>query len=214
VIVMVGQRAAAAIGVLALLAGCSDTPAGGPAPTSSGPGIEETDEPSPEPTEPESPRPTRRQPSIELAQAPIGGQGEGGTGALQCTSVSLTGVQVPSGTTIRFGTPRLEPRGAFRLDQSACRGQGRSCAGYRIRNDDGQCFVGVRQVTKRSGRHVTLIISAVATCATEQDCRSLEGHGGSQIGFDSRDLGPPESPQAPSTEPSRSESPDTTPSDG
>ena len=167
-------------------------------------------EPGPEPTDPETAQPTRKQPSIRIAEAPIGPGADGGQPddpADQCTGVTLTGLQLPAGTTMTFGTPELKPGGVFDIHQSACGSHGPSCAKYRLQPDSGPCYVGVRQVTKTSGQHVTLIIAATATCASAKDCSSLEGHGGSQIGFDSQDLGEPTA-----TTTTEAESPSETPS--
>lgn len=220
-------RVIAAIGMLAVLGGCADTPTGQPDPATSDPTsettaettTETTTEPQPEPTDPESAQPTRKQPSLRIAEAPIGPGlevNQPADDAKQCIGVSLTGLELRNGTTLEFGSPGLaQDEEVFRIDRSACGDQGPSCSGYRFRSDGTPgCYVGVRQVTKDGGQHATLVIPAVATCATEQDCQSLKGKEGSQIGFDSRDLGSTEPTDSPSTEPTESpaESPAETPS--
>ena len=170
--------------VAVLLAGCSDTNDGG-TPT---PGVlttpDDTGEPAPEPTNPESSQAPQQQPAIELASAPIGGNVDV-DGSKQCAEVNWLGRNpIPDGTTIKLGTPGLDPGGVFDWDQSSCAGDLRPCTDVEWQSSSFQpCYVGVRQIANGS-KDVSLIIPVAATCATQDDCDSLaDGSGGSQITF-------------------------------
>jgi hypothetical protein len=216
---MLGWRVVAVAGVLALLGACSDTPTGQAEPTESGPSS--TAEPQPEPTGPETAQPTRKQPSFEYANAPIGsspsGDGDGDTGAERCVELDWGSASLPDGVVVRLGAPRIELNGqkstkVFRVDSSTCtrKGKGPRCNGFRI--DRGACFVGVRQVTRRGDRTVTLTISASVTCPTRQVCEELRKKGeGGGVPLTSVDLEQPPPTETP-PEPSPSEAPSETPS--
>lgn len=226
-VVVSAWRVIAVIGVFSVLGACSDTSSNQSEPIPSTPGTETTSqtpsgeptEPGYEPTAPETAQPTRKQPSIHLTGAPIGPGvpvNQPADEAKQCAGVSLTDLELRNGTTLTFDPPTVSDESIFTIDQSGCGDQSPSCSGYSLRPDgDNGCFVGVRQLTKRKGEHVTLIIPATAICATDEDCKSLEGHGASEIGFDSRDLGSTTPTDSPSTEPSESpeESPSETPTE-
>jgi hypothetical protein len=172
VVVMSLWRTAASACLLVLLTGCTDDVGGG------------TEPPAEEPTEPETPQPSQRKPSIELASAPIGGNVEV-DGETQCAEVNWLGVNpIPEGTTITIGAPHLEPGGVFDLYPPACAEKFRSCAAVIWDTQSFKpCYVGVRQVASGETT-VQLIIAVSATCATEEDCKSLEGdRPGSQISF-------------------------------
>ncbi|TWD82908.1 hypothetical protein FB561_4054 [Kribbella amoyensis] len=208
----------------------SDTTTTAPttAPTTGGPTTEDTTEPTLEPTEPETTQPTRQKPSIQLANAPIGGDVDA-DGEYQCAEVNWLGRNpIPAGTAIRTGARALEPGGIFRFDQSACRPDDRPCINVDWQEQNFRpCYIGVRQV--QSGTEdepVTLILEAVAVCATQSDCDTLVGdQPGSQITFvPDPTVGPSETPSvAPSSTsgspgtatPSEatSESPSSSPSD-
>ena len=89
----------------------------------------------PEPPSPEPPQPPTTGPSIEIANAPIGGDpGEGPRG---CAVVNWLGRKpIPEGTTIKLGSIHLEPKGIFELDQGSCSGDRRSCAGLEWKGGD------------------------------------------------------------------------------
>ena len=125
-------------------------------------------------------RPTRRaaqapqqQPAIELASAPIGGNVDV-DGSKQCAEVNWLGRNpIPDGTTIKLGTPGLDPGGVFDFDQSSCAGDLRPCTDVQWQSSSFQaCYVGVRQVANGS-KDVSLIIPVAATCASQEDCDSL-----------------------------------------
>lgn len=163
------RTAVAVVVFAALLVGCADTPSGTPTP---GPTTETTTgEPSPEPTTAEPTRPTQRKPSISLATAPVGGAPPSND-VEQCTDVSWLGDEIPAGTTIKLGSPRLSPRNIFRLDQSICSGQ-RACPGL-VWTSENQpsCTVGARQI-KNIDSSVSVIIPAKVTCETSKDCVDL-----------------------------------------
>jgi hypothetical protein len=197
---MTAWRKALAASLLVILMGCgggSDNTDGTP-PTSDSPS-EPTSEPPVEPTEPETTQPTRRLPSIEIPSAPIGGNVRA-RGNRQCAEVNWLGREpIPDGTTIKVGSPHLEPRGVFDLDQTGCAENRRSCAEvYWQASAFKPCYVGVRQIAN-STDDVQLIMPVTATCKTEVDCQSLDAdQGGSQISFSPIDLAPsPESPESP-----------------
>jgi hypothetical protein len=177
-------RTAASAGLLVLLTGCTDDVGGGTEPPPEVTDSVTATEPPPEPTEPEPPQPSQRKPSIEIASAPIGGNVEV-DGETQCAEVNWLGVNpIPEGTTITIGTPHLEPGGIFDLYPPACAEKFRSCAAVVWDTQSFKpCYVGVRQVASGETT-VQLIIPVSATCATEEDCKSLEGdRPGSQISF-------------------------------
>jgi hypothetical protein len=214
---MLGWRVIAAAVVLALLGACSDAPTGQAEPTDSGPTT--TAEPKPEPTGPETAQPTRKKPSFEYANAPIGSSppvdGEGDTGAERCVELDWGSASLPDGVVVRLGTPRIEVNGKkstkyFRIDSSACtsKGKGPRCNGFRI--DRGACFVGVRQVTRRGGRTVTLTISGSVTCQTQRVCDELRKKGeGGGVELISNDLD-----RTTPTEPPSESPPETSAGDG
>jgi hypothetical protein len=202
------------------LAGCSDssggTPGQAPQPEVTAT-ADDTTEPAPEPTGAESTQPKQKKPSINIVSLPVGPGAQANQPddqSKQCVGVTLTGLDVPAGTTITFGSPSLEQDGDyFKIDQSGCSGQGPVCDDHQIRSDDQPpCYVGVQQVTRDEGKHSTLVFKAAsATCASDQDCASIKDGDQSQVGFDTRALGggggePSETP----TE----DQPSETPSDG
>ena len=80
-------------------------------------------EPLSEPTEPESAQPPEKKPTIEIANAPIGGND--GQGRRACADVNWLGKKpIPDGITIKLGSIHLEPKGIFELDQGSCSGEG------------------------------------------------------------------------------------------
>lgn len=195
-------RVALAVAVVALLlGGCDDTPSvvdtPSPAPTTS------TGEPSPEPTTSETTQPTLRKPSISIATAPVGGAPESND-VEQCASVSWLGDEIPDGTTITLGSPRLSPRNIFRLDQSICSGQ-RACPGLVWTSEDQpSCSVGARQI-KNVDSSVSVIIPADVTCETAKDCADLRDRArekGTQVAFVAlqRETPTTEPPTEPTTE--------------
>ncbi|MEV0288807.1 MULTISPECIES: hypothetical protein [unclassified Kribbella] len=212
-------RAALAVAVVALLAGgCDDTPSGevspSPAPTTS------TGEPSFDPTTPETTQPTRRQPAISIATAPIGGGSPREDGVKHCADVNWLGRNpLPAGTTLKLGTPTLDPTGVFELDQSACDGDEQPpCANVEWKTDRlSTCYVGARQVAN-STRNVRLIIPIEATCETQDYCNSLVDDDQDRVEFEPRVLETPttdpttEPPTDPPTE--TPETPVETPSGG
>jgi hypothetical protein len=182
-VVFVHRKRVAFLLFAVLLVGCADTPGGTPTP---GPTASETTtgEPPPEPTTPETTRTKQTKPSIELANAPIGGNVDS-DGVERCAEVNWLGQSpIPDGTVIHLGTPGLDPEGIFELDQSACPGNARRCADVQWQAGNFKpCHVGARQVAN-STDDVTLVIPISATCETEEDCQSLAaGFGGSQIRF-------------------------------
>lgn len=142
-----------------------------------------TDEPAPEPTDAESSQPEQRKPGFELATAPAGGNADD-AGVEQCASVSLTGVDLAEGTTITLGGVTLEPDGIFQLDQGIC--EGRACPDVQWTKDSrDSCYVGARQVAAGSDP-VKVVVAAVVTCASEEDCQTLKGAAekvGSSVAF-------------------------------
>lgn len=184
-----------------LLAGCSDTSSDGGTPT---PGVlttpDDTGEPAPEPTNPESTQAQQKQPSIEVASAPIGGNVDV-DGIKQCAEVNWLGRNpIPDGTRIKLGTPGLDPDGVFEFDQSSCAGDRRPCTDVEWQSSSFKaCYVGVRQIANGS-EDVSLVIPVAATCASQDDCDSLaHGSGGSQITFTPDILETP-TPDTPTTE--------------
>ncbi|RZT27213.1 hypothetical protein EV649_0967 [Kribbella sp. VKM Ac-2569] len=209
------------VSVIALLvAGCSDTSGDeGTSPPDGTTTSESTSEPAPESTGAESTQPREKKPSVEIATLPIGPGAQANQPddqAKQCVGVSLTGLELPQGSTATYRAPTLKQDGTyFEIDQSACGGQSPVCSGHQISADETPaCFAGVRQVTNAEGHHATLIITADATCATAEDCKALEPGGISQIGFDSRALGGPGPSESPIETPETPETPAETPSDG
>jgi hypothetical protein len=175
------RKLAAVLAFAALLVGCADTPTPTPGPTSS---EATTGEPSPEPTTPETTRTKQKQPSIEIANAPIGGNVDS-DGVERCAEVNWLGTSpIPDGTVIHLGPPGLDPEGIFEFDQSACPGDARRCTDVQWQaNNFKACHVGAKQVAN-STDDVTLVIPMSATCETEEDCQSLvAGFGTSQIRF-------------------------------
>ncbi|WBQ03139.1 hypothetical protein [Kribbella sp. CA-293567] len=159
-------------------------------PTGSTESTETAGEPSIEPTDPETTQPSQQKPSIEIASAPIGGNVETTQDGYQCAEVNWLGKSpIPDGTTIKVGSPQLEPAGIFTLDQAACGEKSPPCTADVEWQPSGfkPCYVGVKQLT--GGDAVQLILSVSAQCATEAECKSLAGDvPGSQISFTS---GPP-----------------------
>jgi hypothetical protein len=179
------------------LAGCSDTSGGtpgqAPQPEVTATAVDTT-EPAPEPTGAESTQPQQKKPSISIVSLPIGPGAQANQPSdesKQCVGVTLTGLDVPNGTTLTFGSPSLGQDGDyFKIDQSGCGDQGPACDGHQIRSDNQPpCYVGVQQATRDEGKQSTLVIPAGATCASDQDCASIKDGGESQIVFDTRALG-------------------------
>jgi hypothetical protein len=193
-----------------LVVGCEDTPSSGGTTTQTPTTSETTTgEPPPEPTTPETTQTKQKKPSLPIATAPVGGAPDS-DGVEQCASVGWLGTDLPDGTTVKLGSPRLEPDDVFELDQSICSGQ-RACPDV-IWNQDNQdsCFVGARQIANRNAS-VSVIVPAVATCASEKDCEDLKaGLKGSQVAFSARVRETPTTEPTPTDEPS----PDETPTDG
>ena len=138
---MPAWRRMLAIGTLAVLTACgggvSDGGTGGTGDTSATVAAtnseEQTTEPSLEPTEPESTGPVEKKPSIEIANAPIGGQT--GFGPEDCVAVNWLGTEpIPDGITIKLGSIALDPEGIFELDQGSCDDDDEAppCAGLRV----------------------------------------------------------------------------------
>lgn len=203
------HRTVVAVVVLAVLtAGCQDTPNGSG--TSSPTFTETTGEPSPEPTTPETTGTEVDKPSIEIANAPVGGDVRS-DGLEQCADVNWLGREpIPDGTTITVGKAYLDPSGVFRFHQDACPGGARTCAGVTWEGGNPEpCYVGVRQVAHGS-EDVVLVVEIAATCETDKDCQSLaKGFGKSQIKFE------PEPLETPTTEPPSNGTPTSeTPSNG
>ncbi|TDD28256.1 hypothetical protein E1218_07620 [Kribbella turkmenica] len=203
------RRTAVAVVVLAVLvAGCQDTPDGNgtPSPTIT----ETTGEPSPEPTTLETTGTRIDEPSIEIANAPIGGNVEE-DGVEQCAEVNWLGKNpIPGGTTISLGSVRLSAQGVFELYQGSCPGDVRACADVRWQSGDFKpCYVGARQVANGT-EDVYLVIGMTAVCETQDDCDGLvEGFGESQIRFRPMFL------ETPTTEPTSEGTPSSEmPSDG
>ena len=185
-------------------------------------------EPLSEPTEPESSGPVEKKPSIEIANAPIGG--DDGDGPPGCAKVNWLGKKpIPDGITIKLGSIHLEPKGIFELDQGSCSGDdARSCAGLEWKGSDPPaCNVGAKQVAFVDTSRVLVILAVTVTCKRQADCDSLaadpENSEGSSVGFiPNEDFrtpseSPSESPssEAPSESPSEapSESPSEAPSE-
>jgi hypothetical protein len=172
--------------LLLLLFGCAGNDSNGDDPISIEPTeTTRTSEPPIEPTDPESTQPTQQKPSIEIASAPIGGNVEITQPGYQCAEVNWLGKNpIPDGTSIKVGSPHLEPGGVFELDQTACGDKTPLCTGD-IEWQPGNfkpCYVGAKQLT--TGDPVALILSVAAECATEADCKALQGDvPGSQISF-------------------------------
>lgn len=157
---------------------------------------DDTTEPAPEPTDAESTQPQQKQPSISIVSLPIGPGAQANQPddqSKQCVGVTLTGLDLPNGTTLTFGAPGLSQDGDyFKIDQSGCGDQGPACEGHQIRSDDQPpCYVGVQQLIPDEGKHSTLVIPAAATCASDDDCASIKDGGQSQVGFDTHALGSP-----------------------
>ena len=169
-----------------LLTGCSDTSSDGGT-TTTEVTSENTGEPAPEPTDPESTQTQQKQPTISIVSAPIGGNVQ--TDDLQrCAEVNWLGRNpIPDGTTIKLGSPSLDPDGVFEFYQAACSGDLRSCADVEWQSENFKpCYVGVRQIANAEEGidRIDLVISVDATCATQDDCDSLAaGKGETQIRF-------------------------------
>ncbi|MEV8372737.1 hypothetical protein AB0P21_08360 [Kribbella sp. NPDC056861] len=188
---MAQWRPMVAIVVSMLLFGCAGNDSAGDDPVTLVPTETTPTEPTPtsepplEPTDPESSQPTQQKPSIEIASAPIGGNVETTQPGYQCAEVNWLGKNpIPDGTSIKVGSPHLEPGGVFELDQTACGDKTPLCTGD-IEWQAGSfqpCYVGAKQLT--AGDPVALILSVSAECATEADCKALPGNvPGSQISF-------------------------------
>jgi hypothetical protein len=198
--------------------------------------------PSLEPTEPESAGPPEKKPSIEIANAPVGG-GQF-QGPRDCVQLSWLDLPIPDGTTIKLESVYFtwqetsEKTTIFEVDPSSCRGVAEAplCAAGQEWKRGGQnsCSVGVNQVVPAS-RTVTVKLPVIVTCERQADCDSLDAaakkKGGSQVSVTPADhIGsssaspaepPSESPsESPSEPPSElpsepaSESPSALPSDG
>ncbi|NIK60977.1 hypothetical protein [Kribbella shirazensis] len=197
--------------VIFAVAGCADTSGGGggggtspPIPPTTG-----TDEPPTEPTTTETTQTRQDKPSLEIASLPVGGVPDEGA---NCNPVSWLAGDIPEGVTITLGRPRFKPTGIFAVDQSGCPGDARACPGLEWTAEEArQCWVGFRQVADEGS--VTLVIPAIATCETRQQCNGLKGLGGSQIDLTARRRETPETPPdtPPETPP---ETPVETPSGG
>ena len=167
-------------------------------------------EPLSEPTEPESAQPPDKKPSIEIANAPIGGND--GQGRRACADVNWLGKKpIPDGITIKLGSIHLEPKGIFELDQGSCSGKAPSCAGLEWKGGDPPtCYVGAKQVSASETGSVVLVILAVTvTCERQADCDNLaadpENSDGSSVGFEpDYDFG--SSSESPSEPPSEEQS--------
>ncbi|MGW7680016.1 hypothetical protein ACWGID_04705 [Kribbella sp. NPDC054772] len=166
--------------IVLLVSGCSDTSGGSSPPdTTSTPENTSEPAPSPEPTTAESTQQQQGKPSLEIASLPIGGVPDGGS---NCNPISWLAGDIPDGVTIKLGTPFFDPKGIFEVDQSGCTGNEQSCEGLEWTAQNlPQCWVGFKQVADSGS--VTLVIPAVATCQTQQQCDDLKGLGGSQIGL-------------------------------
>ncbi|WP_405057332.1 hypothetical protein OG474_31965 [Kribbella sp. NBC_01505] len=188
------------VAVIAMLAvGCSDTSTGGSAPETPGTTApsttatpepttaEPTSEPPPEPTVPESTQPRQVKPSINLATAPVGG-GSDQAAVRQCAQANWLAGAIPPGTTVTLGSVHLEPGNIFKLSQSSCPNGHRKCSGFvwKASNRTQPCYVGVVQVANSDeDKTVSVVIKARITCATKQDCRSVQAAAkkqGSQVG--------------------------------
>jgi hypothetical protein len=154
-----------------------------------------TTDPSVEPTEPESTGPLQKKPSIEIANAPVGGSGALGPRAC-LESVSWLDVPIPDGATIKLESIYFTWSGTdqkttiFKVDQSICRGvaeAGPSCAGQEWKGGDSlTCSVGVKQVAAADpSQAVTVKLRVTVTCESQADCDSLYAaarkKGGSQV---------------------------------
>ncbi|GAA3085738.1 hypothetical protein JOF29_007618 [Kribbella aluminosa] len=170
---------AVTVSVLILLVqGCSGTSGdGGTAPPATVGTPGGTSEPVPEPTGTEPAQSQQNKPSIEIASLPIGGIPEGGS---TCNPISWLAGDIPSGVTIKLGTPAFNPAGIFEPDQTGCPADAQSCEGL-LWTSQGlpQCWVGFKQVAPEGA--ATLVIPATATCDTETLCEKLKSLGGSQI---------------------------------
>jgi hypothetical protein len=169
-------------------------------------------EPLPEPTKPESPRPPEKKPSIEIANAPIGG--DHGFGPKDCVEVNWLGTKpIPDGITIKVESIHLDgPKGIFQLDQGSCDStEAPSCAGLEWKGGDpAECYVGAKQLVPADPRQkVLVIVRVMVTCESQADCDSLaadpKNRGGSQVDFEpapAEDFStPPEPPAEPPPEP-------------
>ena len=223
---MPGWRRILAIGTLAVLTACggggTEGAASQPSASVSATSSEEpTSEPSVEPTEPESTAPIENKPSIKIANAPIGGNGDRGPRA--CAEVNWLGKKpIPDGTTIKLESIHLDdPGGIFELDLGSCAAGLRSCAGLEWKGGDPPaCYVGAKQVafadTSENDIEVLVILSVTVTCESQADCDSLaadpENSGGSSVGltpdpdFGATSESPSEAPSVAGSE-SPSESP-------
>jgi hypothetical protein len=138
-----------------------------------------------EPTDPETTQPTQKKPSFKVASAPIGGNHGPTDDGYQCAEVNWLGTNpIPDGTTIKIGSPQLSPTGVFEFDQAGCGNKSPECTSGIVWQSGGfqPCYVGVKQL--KGGDPVELQIAVDAECATEEDCKSLEGDNpGSQITF-------------------------------
>jgi hypothetical protein len=211
-VVILFRKVLAVAAFAVLVAGCADTTDGGGstiAPTIT----ESTGEPKPEPTTPETTGTKVNKPSINIPNAPIGGSGPDQEGIEQCVEVNWLQNPLPDGATVTFDSIGLDPEKVFKLDQSACDGDARSCTGLKQTVDSRQaCFVGGRQVGPGPGDtdNVYVIIEATVTCETKADCQSVkENSDGSSVTFQAEEIETPTS-ETPSEQPSPVE----TPSDG
>jgi hypothetical protein len=143
---------------------------------------EPTTEPSVEPTEPESTGPVESKPSIKIANAPIGGNGDQGPRA--CADVNWLGTKpIPDGITIKLESIHLKPDGIFELDQASCADNPRSCAGLEWRGaDPPECHVGAKQVAFADSSEVLVTLSVTVTCESQADCDSLAADSQNKVG--------------------------------
>ncbi|MFB6718571.1 hypothetical protein ACFCV3_00335 [Kribbella sp. NPDC056345] len=197
---------AAAVAILMLVVGCSDTPAGNGGSTTPPETTETTTgEPTPEPTTTETTQTKQNKPAISLATAPVGGAPDE-TGIEQCASVAWLAGDLPDGTVVTFGEVRLEPGDIFELYQQACPGDRRRCPGLTIRanTEPESCYVGAKQVANGT-EDPNVVIEAEVTCDTEDDCRKVQKEAkkrGTQVEFITGELPtetvePTETPETP-----------------
>ena len=165
------------VSVLVLAAaGCSGT-SGDTTPPDVTVTVSATGEPAPEPTGPEPTQSQQNKPSIEIASLPVGGVPEDGT---RCNPISWLAGDIPSGVTLRLGTPTFDPPGIFEMDPSGCRPDVQSCPDLQWTAQNlPQCWVGFKQIGTEGT--VSLIIPATAICDTEDLCDTFRTLGGSQI---------------------------------
>jgi hypothetical protein len=202
-------RAAAAVILVVLAAGCaksadssaaSSTPGSGTADGAhSADGATSTDStsaasdaspseadttPAQEGTGAESPQPVKKEsPTISVASLPIGGSADAG-GAHQCGRVSLLLQQLPPGISISVSSIGLDPTGVFALGDDPC-GSEPPCARWTwtTGTTDRACTVAATQVID-SADSVTLELTGTVTCPDQSTCDQVRNTlGGSQFQF-------------------------------